>query len=486
MQNNLKETAVFNIIWRFAERIMAQSVTFIVSVVLARILLPEDYAAVALISAFVNVCNIFVTHSFGNALIQKKDADEVDFSTAFYINLAMTVIMYAGIFMISPAIADFYSMPILCPLLRVMALRIPCAAINSIQNAWVARQLIFKKYFFATLTGTIVSAVVGITAAIKGAGAWALVLQYLTNVFVDTIFLWFTVKWRPKLLFSIDRARRMFSFGGKLLAASLLEDLSIEIKSIAIGKVYTSADLAYYSKGKQLPQIINTNINESISSVLFPVLSKVQDDAQMLKRYMSRIIKISSFVIFPVQFGLIAIAPKLVSLLLTDKWLGCVPYLRIICLAFLTTPIFTANQQVMKAMRKGGFVLTISFIKSVSSILLTLCLLPVGVESIAWSAVVISVGCTIIDQILVGKMIKYGIFEQLIDLLPILLLSLSMAVVVVFVGMLPMASILSLLIQILTGAVFYITVAKMTKMDSYTYILDFAKEKFGGKKNGRN
>ena len=485
MEQNLKEKTFVNLLWRFAERILAQSVTLCVTIVLARILMPDDYAAVALISVFVNICNIFVTKSFGNALIQKKDTDDLDFSTVFYINLAMTLVMYVAIFVAASWIADFYEMPILCPLLRVMALRIPCASINSVQNAYVSRQLKFKKYFFATLTGTVVSAVVGISMAVLGLGAWALVFQYLTNVVIDTVFLWFTVKWRPKLMFSLRRARFMFSYGGKLLASSLLEEASIEIKSAVIGKVYTSADLAYYTKGKQFPQIINVNINESIRGVLFPVLAKAQDDVQLLKNYMARVIKISSFVIFPLQFGLIAVAPQFVSVILTDKWLGCVPYLRIMCLSFLLTPIFTANQQVMKAMGKSGWVLTISFIRSIADIAVVLLTLPFGVKAIVWGSVAVSFIVTLVSAILVGKWIHYGFMAQIKDLLPTTVLSAAMAALVMLVGMLPVNNMLLLILQVAIGALFYILVARITKIDSYFYILSFVKEKWKSKnKNG--
>lgn len=484
MEKNLKEKTFFNLLWRFAERFLAQGVTLCVTIVLARILMPEDYAAVALISVFVNICNIFVTKSFGNSLIQKKDADDLDFSTVFYINLTMTAVMYIAIFAIAPWVARFYDMPILSPLLRVMALRIPCAAINSVQSAYVSRQLKFKKYFFATLSGTILSAGVGIAMAILGFGAWALVFQYLTNVVINTVVLWFTVRWRPKLMFSFKRARFLFSYGGKLLASALLSETSIEIKSAVIGKVYTSADLAYYTKGKQFPQIINTNINESISGVLFPVLAKAQDSVELLKSYMKRVIKVAAFVIFPLQFGMLAVAPSFVSVILTDKWIGCIPFLRIMCLAFLSTPIFTANQQVMKAMRKSGWVLNISLISSIIGIALTFIAIPFGVEAVAWGAVISSYVNMIISTVVVGKLIGYGFFAQMKDLLPTVLLSAAMAAVVILIGMLQIHRTFLFVLQILLGAIFYVLVARLTRTDSYFYIISFVKDKL--KRRGRN
>lgn len=482
-EKNMKEKTITNLIWRFAERILAQGVTLLVTIVLARILLPEDYGAVSLISVFVNICNVFVTKSFGNALIQKKDADDVDFSTVFYINMAMTVLVYSIIFISAPWIAEFYNMPELSPLLRVMGLRIPCAAINSVQNAYVARQLKFKKFFFATLTGTVVSAGVGIGMAFAGMGAWALVFQYLSNVIIDTIFLWFTVKWRPKLLFSFKRARFLFSYGGKLLASSLLEEANIEIKSSAIGKVYSSVDLAFYTKGKQFPTLINTNINESISSVLFPVLAQSQGDVNRLRDYMKRVIKTAAFVIFPLQFGLMAVATQFVSVFLTDKWLGCVPYLRIMCLAYLCTPINTANMQAIKAMGKSGYVLKISVISNIAGIVIMFLTLPFGVTYVAWGAFLSTVLTTVISSTVIGRLIHYGTFRQIKDLLSVIVLSVTMAGLVYIVGFVPLSDWILLIIQILVGGLYYIIMANLFKVDSYQYIKDFVIGKIKKKEN---
>lgn len=478
MDNNLKEKTFINLFWRFAERILAQGVTLCVTIVLARILIPEDYAAVALISVFVNICNLFVSESFGSALIQKKDADDLDFSTVFYINLTITAVAYIAIFAMAPWISRFYDMPILCPLLRVMALRIPCAAINSVQNAYVSRQLKFRKYFFATLTGTVLSACVGISMALLGLGAWALVFQYLTNTVIDTVFLWFTVRWRPKLLFSFQRAKFLFSYGSKLLASSLLSVANNEIKSAVIGKVFTGADLAYYTKGKQFPQIINTNINESISSVLFPVLTKAQGNADLLKNYMKRVIKVSTFVIYPIQLGLLVVAPSFVSAILTDKWLACVPYIRIMCLAFLSTPICTANQQVMKAMGKSSWVLRLTLINSIVGILLVFATIPFGVEAVAWSSVTLFYIVTIISAVLVGKLINYGLMKQIKDLLPNVLISLIMIVLVMMVKMLNLNQMSTLILQIAVGVAAYFLFARLARIESYFYVFSFIKNRF--------
>ena len=264
--------------WKFGERISAQLVTFIVSIVLARLLSPDDYGNIALVTVFITIANVFVVNGFGSALIQKQEADNVDFSSVFYANIVFSCILYVIIFLVSPVVADFYASPILCPVLRVLGLRIPVAAINSVQQAYVSRHMLFKKFFFSTLFGTLLSGVVGCVMAYMGFGIWALVAQYLVNTSVDTIVLWFTVRWRPDFVFSFSRVKVLLSYGWKLLLSGLLDTGYTQLRSLIIGKKYTSADLAYYNRGQQYPQLVVTNINTSISSVLFPAISKCQDD----------------------------------------------------------------------------------------------------------------------------------------------------------------------------------------------------------------
>lgn len=271
------KTVIKNMSWKFAERITAQIVTFIVSIVLARILEPSDYGVISLVTVFITIANVFVSDGLGSALIQKKEVDLLDFSSALYFNVAFSSLLYAILFAVAPFISKFFGngYEILSPILRVLGLRIIIAAINSIQQAYVSREMIFEKFFFATFFGTIVSAIVGILMAYFGYGAWALVGQYLTNTTIDTIVLAIVLNKKPAIAFSIKRVRALFNYGIKILGSGLLIAVYTEVRSFIIGKVYSSSDLAYYDKARQFPNLIVNNVVSTISAVLFPKMSKV-------------------------------------------------------------------------------------------------------------------------------------------------------------------------------------------------------------------
>lgn len=474
--NSMRQKTISNMIWKFSERVLAQIITLIVTIVLARILMPEDYGAVAIISAVINICNIFVVKGFGNALIQKKEADQIDFSTVFYINLALTIIIYLLLLVVSPWIASFYNLPILFPLLAVMGLRIPLAAVNSVQHAYVSRRLEFKRYFFSTLSGTLISAVVGISMAYLGMGAWALVGQYLTNTCVDTLFLWFTVKWRPELVFSFDRAKGLFSYGWKLLVASLIDEFCREIKSFAIGKVYSPAELAYYSKGNQFPNLAYTNIDASISSVLFPVMAKVQNDVPTVKRYARTSISVTSFIMFPVLVGFIASAETFTSVVLTDKWLPIVPYMRILCAGYLFSTLLTANLQAMKAIGRSDAYLRFNVIKNVSTLIMLMITIPISVKAVAIGAALMSAFFMVINSFPNKKLLNYGLMEQLGDVFPCMLVSFVMGIAVYCIQYLGLSVGFTLFLQFIVGVLIYVSMAKLIKLFGWTYMINLLKE----------
>ena len=363
--NNIKNKTVSGLIWRFMERCGAQGVNFVVSIILARLLAPELYGTIALITVFTAILEIFVDSGMGNALIQKKDADDVDFSSVFYFNMLMCVVLYGVMFISAPYIAKFYKDSELTPIVRVMSLVLIISGLKNVQQAYVSRTMQFKRFFFATLGGTIVAAVVGIWMAYEGYGVWALVAQNLVNKVIDTTVLWFTVKWRPKLLFSIKRLKGLVSYGWKLLASSLLDTVYNNLRQLIIGKLYSSSDLAFYNRGKQFPNFVITNINTSIDSVLFPAMSSQQDDTERVRSMTRRSIKISSYIMWPLMMGLAFTATSIVSLVLTDKWLPCVPFLRIFCFVYVFFPIHTANLNAIKAMGRSDLFLKLEVIKKV-------------------------------------------------------------------------------------------------------------------------
>lgn len=385
MENELKKKTVSSLLWRFLERCGAQGVTFLVTIVLARLLVPEVYGLMALVTVFTAILQVFVDSGMGNALIQKKDADDLDFSSVFFFNLVMCIALYILLFFCAPVIAAFYHNPELISVIRVLGITLLISGVKNVQQAYVSRKLQFKRFFFATLGGTIGAAVIGITLAYMGFGIWALVSQNLFNTMIDTLILWFTVRWRPKLLFSFERLKGLLRYGWKLLVSSLLNTFYLNLRTLIIGKLYMPADLAYYEKGQSFPTLIVSNINASIDSVLLPTMSGVQDSRESVKAITRRAIVTSSYLMWPMMVGLAVVAKPLVVLLLTEKWLEAVPFLQISCFALGLEPLQTANLNAIKAMGRSDIYLKLEIIKKSISILILLLSMHFGVKAIAVS-----------------------------------------------------------------------------------------------------
>lgn len=474
-QNNSKNKVVSGLFWRLMERIGAQGVQFIVSIVLARLLAPELFGTIALINVFIAILEVFVDSGLANSLIQKKDADDLDFSTVFFFNLGVCCLLYLGMFLAAPAIARFYKMPDLTAAIRAISLILVISGVKNVQQAYVSRTMQFKRFFFATLGGTIGAAILGIWMAYAGYGLWALVAQSLFNSTVDTIILWLTVKWRPKWMFSLERLKGLFSYGWKLLASSLLDTGYNKLRQLVIGKMYTPASLAFYDKGANFPAIIVNNINSSINSVLFPALSSAQDSRETLKGMTRRAITVSSYVMWPLMMGLAACAEPLVRLLLTDKWLPCVPFMRIFCICYAFYPIHTANLNAIKAMGRSDIFLKLEILKKAVGMVLLLGTMWISVMAMAYSMLVSSVASQLINSWPNRKLLNYSYGQQIRDILPSILLSVAMFGIVWSVQLLHLGVVPTLLIQIPLGAAFYILGSKLFKLESYDYVLQTAK-----------
>lgn len=464
-----------NFIWRFAERTGAKMVSFVVSMILARILAPEHYGTIALVTVITHILQVFVDSGMGNALIQKKDADELDFSTVFYFNIFLCGILYTGVFVFAPLIAKFYNDITLIPVIRVLSLTIVISGVKNVQQAYVSRTMQFKRFFFATLGGTIGAAVMGIAMAYMGFGVWALVAQQLFNVTIDTIVLWMTVKWRPRKQFSFQRLKGLYSFGWKLLVSSLLETVYQNMRQLIIGKIYSTENLAYYNRGSQFPSLIITNINSSIDSVLMPALSNEQDNVEKVRNMTRRSVKTSIYIIAPLMIGLAACGTPLVRLLLTEKWLPAVPYLRIFCISFMLYPVHTTNLNAIKSMGKSDIYLRMEIVKKVIDVVLLLATMWHSVMAMAYSLLISDVISLYINCNPNKKLINYGFFDQLKDILPGILLTIIMGVCVSMVEVLGLPDILTLMIQVAVGAAIYIGVSALLKLDSFMYIWNMIK-----------
>lgn len=467
----LRKKTIGGLAWKFAERFAAQGISFIVSLVLARILMPEEYGIVALVTVIISLCDVFVNSGLGTALIQKKDADELDYSTVFFFSFAMALVLYLVLFLMSPFIANYYQKESLICILRVMGLRMIIASLNTVQHAYVSSTMQFKKFFFSTLVGTIGSAVVGIALAVSGMGVWALIGQYMFNSVIDTIVLFFTIQWKPKLMYSWERWKQLFAYGWKLLVSSFIDTLYNNLRSLIIGKKYSSEDLAYYNKGKQFPELINSNILSSIENVLFPAIALKQDNKETVKSMVRRFIKTSSFILGPLMIGMAAVAEPMVKLLLTDKWIFCVPYIQIYCFVGFLQPIQTANQQAIKALGRSDITLKLEIVKKVFGVVLLISVMQFGVFAIAASNMVYSVIVLIINSYPNRKLLNYSIFEQLKDFAPNFMTALVMGIVVYAMTYLSLPTIVVLALQVIVGVLLYLVISKVTKNESLEYLM---------------
>ena len=478
-----KGKVISNFIWRFAERCGAQLVSFVVSIVLARLLEPSVYGTVALVTVFTTILQVFIDSGLGTALIQKKNADDLDYSSVFYFNFVVCIILYLGMFIAAPYIAKFYGNMSLIPVIRVISLTLIISGVKNIQQAYVSSNMLFKRFFFSTIGGTIVSAFVGIFMAYIGMGVWALVAQQLSNAMIDTMILWITVKWRPKAVFSWERLKSLLAYGWKLLVAVLLDTVYNNLRNLVIGKMYSSADLAFYNQGDKFPKIIVTNINTSIDSVLLPTMSSEQDNKARVKKMTRRAIKTSTYIMAPLMMGLAFCAKTVVELVLTQKWLPCVPFLQIFCITYMFYPVHTANLNAIKAMGRSDIFLKLEIIKKIVGMSLLLSTMWFGVMAMAYSLLLGSVLSQIINSWHNRKLLNYGYLEQLKDILPGILLAVFMGVWVYFVGYIKLPTTLLLMVQIIVGAIIYIGLSVVLKLEAFEYLWGMLKNMLNKKKS---
>lgn len=483
MEHDFKGKAISSLLWRFLERCGAQLVSFLVTIVLARLLAPEVYGLIALVMVITSILQVFVDCGMANALIQKKDADDLDFSSVFFFNLVMCTALYLLLFFCAPFISAFYHNAELTSVIRVLGVILIIAGVKNVQQAYVSRTLQFKRFFFATLGGTIGAAVIGITMAYFGFGIWALVAQSLFNATIDTMILWITVKWRPKLQFSFTRLKSLLRYGWKLLASALLHTFYTNLRTLIIGKLYTPSDLAYYEKGQSFPTLIVSNINASIDSVLLPTMSGAQDNREIVKVITRRAIVTSSYLMWPLMVGLAVVAKPLVVLLLTEKWLAAVPFLQITCFALGLEPLQTANLNAIKALGRSDIFLKLEIVKKTISITILLLSMRFGVMAIALSGLAYTIIATMFNAAPNKKLLGYSYFEQIKDIMFSLVLALLMGIIIYPISLIHMPMFILLLVQVMVGAIFYVGMSFVMKLEPFCYILSTIRQLKGRNKS---
>ncbi len=469
MQNKLAK----GFIWKLLERFGVQGVQFVLQIVLARLLDPEHYGALSLMLIFTTLANVFIQTGFNTALIQNKDVTEEDYSSVFWVSLGIAGILYALIFFTAPLIGIFYEMPDIVLPLRVIALVLIPGAFNSVQLAKVSRRMDFRKVFFSNIGGILVAGVAGITLAFLGAGLWALVAQNLINVIVACLVMLISVRWLPKPVINWKRIKVLFTYGWKLLVSGLLDTLYQDLRSLVIGKKYDSSTLGFYNRGKQFPQFIINAVNGTVQSVMLPAMSEKQDDPAQIKSMTRQSITISSYIIFPLMAGLAGVAVPLIRVLLTDKWLPCVPYMQVYCFTLAFYPIHSCNLQAINAIGRSDIFLKLEIIKkSIGISALTLAVFcfdsPMAIALTGAFTTLIS---SFINAYPNSKLIGYSYLEQIRDILPSLLCAAFMCAAVLFIGELDLMPIIILLIQIVAGVVIYLSLSCLFKLEPFKLVI---------------
>lgn len=468
--------------WKFSERISGQLVSFIISIVLARILMPEDYGAVAMVQLFITFANVFINSGLATALIQKKDADQLDFSTILYCSILFSGVLYAITYFAAPFVSTFFRIEHLTPVIRIYGLILFFNAFNSVQSAYASRHMLFKKFFISSLGSSLLSGGIGVLMAYRGFGVWALVSQTMSNTFFNMLILNYSIQWHPKLMFSWPRAKGLLNFGWKILCADFIGTVFNELRQIIIGHFYTPADLAFYNRGKHLAQLIAHNVDSTMSAVLFPAMANHSDRPQQIKSMTRRAISTSSYLLYFCMCTLAIIAEPLIKILLTEKWIESAFYLQMICLAHLFGSISITNIQALKAIGRSDAVLKLEIIKKPVYLLLLIAAVPLGVKAIVVTMPIYSVYALFVNMSPNKKILNYGRVEQLKDLAPATFLSLCMVAIVSPLSFLIANPYILLLTQCLTAFVFYVGFSHLFKIESYRYCKNLLLDKFTKRK----
>lgn len=463
MANFTKQEVVKNFSWRYLGRFGSQIISFVVTIIFARLLTPDAFGAVAIVSIFTNFLQVFVDSGLGTALVQKKNADEIDFSSVFYFNVIICLLLYALLYFLAPVIAIFYDDPFLTPLLRVSSLSLIITGLRSTQETYVTRNLLFKSYFIATAIAVISSAVLAVIMAYAGYGAWAIVGQQLCNTGLSTLLLWFMISWRPRFLFSFTRLNGLLRYGWKILGASLVDNLYTEIRSLLIGKVYSAKDLAFYDQGKTFPYMIVSGVNNALNSVIFPVLSRSQDSINDIKRMVRKTICVSTFIISSILSIIFCSSKSMVLTLMTEKWEPCVVYMQILCFDSLFWPIITTHYNSFKAVGESGVFFKCMFVSKIIGVLMLLSVLHLGVVWIALSSVVAVIVQTLLVSMESKKRNNYTWKEQLLDLKDGLIPALFIFVFTYWLNWISLPAVTVFVIQIIIALVVFVICILLSK-----------------------
>lgn len=470
----LRHKALKGVLWSGIDKAAVKAVSFIVSIVIARILSPADYGVIGMILVFITIANIFIDSGLSQALVQRKNRTAFDMATAFYFNVIVAVVCYIILFFCAPLISDFYDVALLTPILRILGLNLIISSFATVQRANLLAILDFKTIAYVNIAGITVSGGIGIWMAMTGFGVWALVGQQLSATITSTIVFWIAGKWYPSVGFSKESFKVLWNFGSKLLATGLVATIFREIYTVAIGRFYRSSELGYYTRAVQTSDMVAMTTNDLINAVTFPILSSLQDDRSRMVDVYSRMLGMTAFFIFPIMTGLAVVASPFISVLLTDKWLPVVPLLQWLCFARMFTPISSLNMNILNAVGRSDLFMKLDFSKMPLEILVIFITIPIGVKAIVIGNFISTFICYFINAYLPGKMFNFGIKAQFRIFWKIVIATAIMASCVLLTMRLFDSNLMKLIIGILTGILTYLLSSFILRIKEMIEVFEIA------------
>ena len=467
MAESLKKKTVKGVAWSAIDNIVQFGVTFIVGIILARLLSPDDYGLIGIIAIFTTVCSAVIAGGFSSALIRKKEPSQDDYNTAFLVNIGMSALLYFILFLCAPLIAHFFERNELTILVRVSCLSLIVGALAMVQETRLIKRLDFKTQTKITIFASIISGVVGITMALMGCGVWSLVTQGLVVQTLRTSLLWFFNRWMPELRFSVASFKELFGFGWKMMVSRLLDSAWKELYQLVVGKFYSPATLGQYTRAKTFSSIFSTNVTTVIQRVTYPVLSEVQDEPQRMVAVYRRIIKTTMFVTCVCMFSLGAVSEPLIFCLIGEKWHEAATYLPLICLVGSLYPLHAINLDMLKVQGRSDLFLILEIIKKIISLGPLFIGAFIGIMPMLWASVLVGIISYFLNSYYTGKKLGYNSWEQIKDVAPSYGIASLVAISVYFLKYLPISYWTILPIQIFVGSVAFFSLSRFLKIEEY-------------------
>lgn len=464
---------VNGVLWSAIDRFAGQGVQFVMSIIIARLVLPSDYGLIAMLTIFLAIAQTFVDSGFGSALVQKKDRTETDFSTAFFFNTVIAILCYLLLFVSAPFIADFYGEEQLISVTRVAGLALIINSFGTVQQAKLTITLDFKKIAVATLSGVTISGIIGIWMAYRGYGVWALVFQSLTNYTIYMVLLWVISKWHPRLIFSINSFKALFKFGSKLLLSSLLHTLYVNLYSLVIGKFFAAKELGYFNRSSVLAMFPSSNLSNVITRAVYPVQCSMQDDNEQLIKNFRQYLRLSCYVMFPLMIGFCVLAEPLVLIMLKEKWLPAVPYLQILCIAYMWDSIMKLNGSMLNAKGRSDLFFKAEIIKKITAFVILAATIPFGIKVMCYGLILYAFADIRIITFYTNKLMGLNMISQVKDLFNILLLSVTMGLVIYFSVLFIDNPYLKLILGTCIGLVYFAVISRLFRFREFDYIFSF-------------